>query len=516
MKPFRGVVRIKDVVAILLKYGFDGLVENLHLPGIYLVKRLTKIEAGMTTWERIRHAIEELGPTYIKFGQILSMRPDLIPAGLLAQLKELREDVYHEDFGLIKQVIETSFNKNLDDIFTTVEEVPLAAGSLAQVHKAVLKETGETVAVKVQRPGIRTVIKSDLEMLMSIARMAHEKIEGLRIYNIPGIVDEVKRHIVKEIDFDSEASNIQIFRQNFSDDADAYAPKVYVDYCNDRVMTMALIEGQRISELVTSDDRKEQLARKGLEIVQKQILIHGFFHADPHSGNIRILEGDVICLLDWGMVGRLTTEMKATLLDFLVAVTKKESKKLLKAALSMAVNVPPLLDETVLESEIIFMLDKLHSQTGQKVDVGKFLMDLISLLRAHTIALRADYVYMVKALMAVESTGKELCKNFDVISELKPLTAKLLLHRYRPFLSDKALLSNMAEVLKVTANLPSRVERFLNVVEGGKLSLDLQHKGIESLHWSIRLTGNRVATAIIIASLVVGSSMLITSKVGPS
>jgi len=516
IRAFRGVVRFKDIVTVLLKYGFDGLVENLGLPGSYIVKRFTKIKEGMTIWERIRQAIEELGPTYIKFGQILSMRPDLIPKGLLIELKELREDVYHEDFDLIREVIEKSFNKKLEDIFASIESVPVAAGSLAQVHKAVLKETGETIAVKVQRPGIRMVIKSDLEILRSIARMAHEKVETLRLYNIPGIVDEIKKHIVKELDFTIEANNIQIFKQNFLGEDDVHAPEVYVDYSNDMVLTMEFIEGERISDLVeTNNGRKEKIARRGLEIIQKQILIDGFFHADPHSGNIRILEGDVICFLDWGMVGRLTAEMKATLLDFLAAVIKKDSNKLLKATIPMAVNVSPLIDETGLEAEIIFILEKVHSTISKTVDVGKCLMDLIGLFREYRIELRANYVYMVKALMAIEGTGKELCKDFDVISELRPLTTKLLLKKYSPLVSDKVLLGKLLETLKVTMNLPVRMQRFLNMVEGGKISLDIHHKGIESVHWSIKLAGNRIATAIIIAALVIGSSMVITSKVGP-
>jgi len=515
IKPFRGIVRFKDIVTVLLRYGFDGLVEKLGLPGGHLVKRFTKIKEGMTIWERIRHAIEELGPTYIKFGQILSMRPDLVPAGLLEELKELREDVYHEDFNLIKEMIEKSFSRKLEDLFASIERVPVAAGSLAQVHKAVLKKTGETVAVKVQRPGIEMIIKSDLEILQSVTRIMHERIEAIQLYNIPGIVDEVRKHIVRELDFTNEANNIQIFKQNFLGESDVHAPDVYVDYSNDMVLTMEFIEGEKIGDLVEIDGRKERIARRGLEIVQKQIFIDGFFHADPHSGNIRVLEGDVICFLDWGMVGRLTAEMKAALLDFFVAVIRKDSKKLIRTTLSMAVNVPPLLDETGLEAEIIFVLDKVHSTILKSVDVGRFLMDLLGLFREYRIELRTDYVYMVKAVMAIEGTGKELCEDFDIISELRPLTTRLLLKRYNPFVSDKVLLGKLLETLRVTLNFPVRMERFLNVVEGGKLSIDIHHKGIESMHWSIRLVGNRVAIALVIASLVIGSSVVITSGVGP-
>ncbi|MBW1741379.1 MAG: AarF/ABC1/UbiB kinase family protein [Deltaproteobacteria bacterium] len=515
IRAFRDVVRFKDIVAVLLKYGFDGLVEKLGLPGSYLVKKFTKIQSGMTTWERIRRAIEELGPTYIKFGQILSMRPDLIPKSLLDELKELREDVFHEDFHLIKEVIEASFNKKIEDMFTSFERVPIAAGSLAQVHKAVLKETGETVAVKVQRPGIQMVIKSDLEILVSIARMSHERIEALRLYNFPGIVDEIRRYILKELDFTNEANNAQIFNQNFLDESDVHAPDVYIDYSNKVVLTMEFIEGEKISELVDIDGRKERIAKRGLEIVYKQILVDGFFHADPHSGNIRVLEGDVICLLDWGMVGRLTAEMRAALLDFVAAVVRKDSKKLLRTALSMAVDVPPLIDKTSLEAEIIFILDKVHSSIFRSVNVGKFLMDLVSLFREHRIQLRPDYVYMIKALMAIEATGKELCEDFDIISELRPLISKLLLKRYSSFVSDKVLWGKLSETLRLILNFPVRMDRFLNMVEGGRLSIDIHHKGIESVHWSIRIVGNRVTTAIIIASLVIGSSLVITSGIGP-
>jgi len=514
IKPIRNIVRFKDIVAILFKYGFDGLVEKLGLPGIHLVKKFTKIRRGLTIWERIRFALEDLGPTYIKFGQILSMRPDLIPAGLIHELRKLRESVHHEEFGAIRKMVEESLNIKLEDVFESFEELPIAAGSLAQVHRAILKKDKKEVAVKVQRPHIKLIIKSDLELLQTIARMVHDRIETLQPYNIPGIVDEIERHLSKEIDFINEANNIQTFKQNFAWINDVHAPDVYIEYTCQSVLTMEFIDGEKIEE-IEGEERKRRLARRGAEVVLKQILVDGFFHSDPHPGNIRILEEDVICFLDWGMVGRLTTEMRYLLVDFIKALAYKNSKRLLKTTLAMSASVPPLLDETALQTEILFLMDRLHSRFNKTTDVGRFLTDLVNLLRQHRVELRPDYVFMIKALVAIEGTGRELCADFDAINELRPLITKVTFLRMNPFAAEAMFLGKIAESLKLIVNLPERVESLIKHIEGGRLSIDIHHKGLESINWTLHVVGNRIAFGLIIAALIIGSSMVITSGIGP-
>jgi len=514
IKPIRNIARFKDIVGILFKYGFDGLVEKLGLPGSYLIKKFTKIERGLTIWERIRFALEDLGPTYVKFGQILSMRPDLIPPGLIHELRKLRESVHHEDFDAIREMVEESLKIRLDDVFESFEELPIAAGSLAQVHRAILKKEKKEVAVKVQRPHIKRIIKSDLDILQTIAKMVHDRVETLQPYNIPGIVQEIERHLSREIDFINEATNIQIFKQNFALVTDVHAPDIYIEYTCPTVLTMEFIDGEKIED-IGGEERKERLARRGVEIVLKQILIDGFFHSDPHPGNIRILEGDVICFLDWGMVGRLTTEMRYLLVDFIKALAYRNGKKLLKTLISMSASVPPLLDEAALQTETLFLMDRLHSRLNKTVNVGRFLTELVNLLRQHRVELRPDYVFMIKALVAIEGTGRELWADFDAINELKPLITKVTFLRMNPFAAEAMFLGKLAESLKLIVNLPEKVESLIKHIEGGKLTLEVHHRGLEGTNWTLHVVGNRIAFGLIIAALIIGSSMVITSGIGP-
>lgn len=514
-ETIRHAGRFKNIIGVLFKYGFDGIVEKLDIPGYLLVKKITHIKEGVSIWERIRMAIEELGPTFIKFGQILSMRPDLIPKGLVNELKRLQETVVHEPFPIIKEAIETSLNQPLKDIFDEFEPEPIAAASLAQVHRAKLKHTGEYVAVKAQRPNIENIIRSDLYILDIIANLIHDRLETMRFYNLPGLVVEVKKHVIKELDFIHEASNMEIFRHNFKEVKDVYVPVIYPEFTTKTVLTMELIDGVHADEVDRIGADREALAKLGVETVLKQVLIDGFFHADPHTGNIRFLPGDVICFLDWGMVGRLTKEMRYTILDFIAAVVEKDSQKLVQTTLAMAMTVPPLLDETGLQNEVMDIIDTLHAQAFLSVNVGRLFLDLIALLRQHNVELRSDYVFMLKSLMAIEGVGLQLYPKFDVLEQARPIVQRLAIERLNPITALRYLISNFSRMSRLLGNLPERSEKILKTVEGGKLTLRIHHQGLERMNSTIYLAGNRITFGLIIAALIIGSSMIITSGIGP-
>ncbi len=507
--------RFKDIIGVLFKYGFDGIIERLDIPGHLLVKKITRIKEGVSIWERIRMAMEELGPTFVKFGQIMSMRPDLIPKGLVNELKRLQETVMHEPFPVVKNAVETSLGKPLEDIFDEFGQEPIAAASLAQVHRAKLQDTGEYVAVKVQRPNIENIIKSDLYILDIIATLIHDRLETMRFYNLPGLVAEVKKHITKELDFIHEANNIEIFRHNFAGEEDIYVPGIYPKFTTKTVLTMELIDGVHADEIDRIGGDREALAKRGVEVVLKQVLVDGFFHADPHTGNLRFLPGDVICFLDWGMVGRLTKDMRYTILDFISAIVEKDSRQLVQTALSMAMSVPPLLDETGLQNEAMDIVDTLHAQAFLSVNVGRLFLDLIFLLRQYNVELRSDYVFMLKALMAIEGVGQQLYPGFDAIEQLRPIVKRLALERLNPIVAFQNLISNISRTSKLLGSLPERSEKILKTIESEKLSLRIQHQGLERMNSTIYLAGNRITFGLIIAALIIGSSMIITSGVGP-
>jgi ubiquinone biosynthesis protein len=507
--------RFRDIIGVLFKYGFDGIIERLDIPGHLLVKKITHIEEGVSIWGRIRMALEELGPTFVKFGQIMSMRPDLIPKGLVVELRRLQETVVHEPFPVVKTAVETSLGKPLEDIFDDFDHEPIAAASLAQVHRARLKDTGDNVAVKVQRPNINDIIKSDLYILDVIAGLIHDRLEAMRLYNLPGLVAEVKKHVTKELDFIHEASNIEIFRHNFKGVEDVYVPVIYPELTTKTVLTMELIDGVHADEVDRIGADREVLAKRGVEIALKMILVDGFFHADPHLGNLRFLPGNIICFLDWGMVGRLTREMRYAILDFITAIVEKDAQKLVQTTLSMAMSVPPLLDETGLQNEVMDIIDTLHAQALLSVNVGRLFLDLIGILRQHNVELRSDYVFMLKSLMAIEGVGQHLYPKFDVIEQARPFIKRLALERFNPVTALQYFISNISKLSKLLGSLPERSEKILKTIEGERLSIRIQHQGLERMNSSIYLAGNRITFGLVIAALIIGSSMIITSGVGP-
>ncbi|MFH1077371.1 MAG: AarF/UbiB family protein [Pseudomonadota bacterium] len=511
----RHVGRFRDIIGILFKYGFDGIIEKLDIPGHLLVKKITRIEEGVSVWARIRLTIEELGPTFVKFGQIMSMRPDLVPKGLLDELKFLQEDVKPEPFHKIREVVETALKKPLEEIFDNFEPDPVAAASLAQVHRATLKDIGECVAVKVQRPNIEKTIKADLYLLELIAHLIHERLETMRLYNLPGIAAEVRKHILKELDFLHEAGNMYIFRLNFEGRNDVFVPTIYPGYTAKTILTMEFVEGVHIDEVDLIKGDRQAIAQRGIEITLKQILVDGFFHADPHAGNIRLLPGGIICLLDWGMVGRLTKEMRYIILDFIAAIVEKDSEKLVQTTLAMALSVPPLLDETGLQNEAMDIIDVLHLQAFLPVNVGRLFLDFIFLLRQYNVELRPDYVFMLKSIMAIEGVGQQLYPKFNVLEQAQPFIKRLVLERLNPITAVKHAASTLSKTSKLLGGLPERLGKILRNIEGGKLSLQIRHHGLEQINTTLYVAGNRITFGLIMAAIIVGSSMLVTAGVGP-
>jgi ubiquinone biosynthesis protein len=297
--------RFKDIVVTLLKYGFDEVVTRLDVPGIELVKRISHAHPELGTYERIRLVLEDLGPTFIKFGQIMSLRPDLLPAPLLQELSKLQDEVPPVEFAEARQVVEESLGRPIEEVFRIFEPVPLAAASLAQVYRGVLKKEAWVVSVKVRRPGIRKMIETDLSILGAIAERLHERSDLLANYNLPELIKVIRRNLIRGIDFRQEARNMRIAR-SFASGPGVHIPQVYDDYCSERLVVMEYVLGTKLKNMGEGAlHDPEELARRGLRAAIKQILEDGFFHADPHPGNLLITPDEGLCFIDWGMVGRL-------------------------------------------------------------------------------------------------------------------------------------------------------------------------------------------------------------------
>jgi len=514
----RGLIQIgrfKDIVFTLFKYGLDDIVDRLDLPGRRLFAKIHPEVDKMSTWERIRHTLEDLGPTFVKFGQLLSLRPDLLPAELIYELQKLQDDVPPVPFEAIRGRIENELGSPLEDVFFRFDEQPIAAGSLAQVHRAVLKADRSVVAVKVQRPGIRSVIEKDLNLVEAIIRRLEKRMERLHIWDLPNLVNELRRSLIHELDFSREARNMKIARDNLSLESNMRVPEVFDAYTTERLLTMELMQGKKLKEMGTHElTDKENLARTILESTLIQILDHGFFHADPHPGNIMLLEGNVLCLLDWGMVGRLSSEARDGLIDLVQTIIEQDTEKILWI-LSQFAEIGAGAKPKVIQREIQDILDSFHTVPLSKINVGRLVLSVIQLLREQNIRPPADMAIMAKALISAEGTARQLYPELNVIKEARPHVERIAKKRWQPESIWLGVKKGLYRLLYLQKNIPGRIEHIIEILDKGELKFRFQHENLSGLRRTLETITNRLTFGIIIAALIIGSSMIITTGVRP-
>lgn len=508
--------RFKDIAVILFRYGFDDVLNRLGFPTRSLPGSPHPLEAGTTTFERIRRALEDLGPTFVKFGQMMSLRPDLLPYPLIQELRKLREDVAPVSFPEIRTVLEKSLGGALEDIFSQFEEEPLASASMAQVHRAVLAPSGQAVAVKVQRPGIGQIIRKDLYILEIVAHEIHERLEDFRVYELPNLARELRRTMTRELDFTLEARNIRIFRANFRNLTHCFAPRVLDAYVRRHVLTMELIQGRRLSEVMADADQSERLdlARLGLKAMVKQILEDGFFHADPHPGNILVTGDRSICLLDWGMVGRLSRDIRYELIDLIHAIVDKDSERVLEIVLEFA-RGSSAEQRSMIHREILDLLDAYHGIPLEQIDLGSLLMDMATMLRDYKLHLPSDLAMMIRALITAEGTARELAPDLNVIEEAEGLVKRLSMERWGPPAMLRSFRRTLRHLAKMQRDVPPRILQILDKVQRGELNVRFQHENLGDLRRTLDSISNRLTLGLIIAAMIIGSSMIITTGVEP-
>ena len=506
--------RFKDIVFILFKYGYGDILSRLDLPSRLRPSKPPEVPK-MGTWERLRHMLEDLGPTFVKFGQILSLRSDLIPAPLARELSRLQNEVATESFAPLRKQLETEWECPLEEIFSDFDTEPLAAASLAQVHKAVLRETGEAVAVKVRRPNIEGVIQRDLYILDVLARQLHEHVEFLQFYDLPGLVRELKTSLLRELDFRREARHIRIAGANLSRNTHVHIPEVRENLSTSKVMVMDLIQGHLLSEVHTLPDKERHLlARQGIQVTLQQVLQDGFFHADPHPGNIIVQREGHFTLLDWGMVGRLTPLTRKRLLDMVRAVLTKDSSSVLDILLLFARD-SQVEHQDALEREILDILDIYHSLPLGEVQIGQILMELTSLLRLHRIQITTDLAMMVKAMVTAEGSARLICPDLNIINEARPIVQRLFRKRYSPMAVLRQMQHSLRDLASLYKTLPRQTQSILAKMEQGTFTIRFRHENIGGLQRTLETATNRLTLGLLTAALIIGSSMIVTTGVKP-
>lgn len=508
--------RFKFIILTLAKYGFGDLVSRLDLPEkLFHLHPKREAYSERHTWERIRYVFAELGPTFIKFGQILSLRTDLIPADLAIELSKLEDDVPPEDMSELKAHMESSMDSPFDEVFADFESEPMAAASLAQVHRAILKKDKSVVAVKVQRPGIRRTITNDLDILAGLARQLHERVEALTVYNLPDLVKELRRLMLQELDFEREARNMRVAKANFADDPTIYMPKVHTEHTTNRILVMELITGTKLRDMqALSAESRKRLALNGLRASMKQILQDGFFHADPHPGNIFILPDGRLSLLDWGMIGRLTPTTQMKLISLLHGVVEKDSEAILDVFLSLS-QQRVVTEQNALHRDIMDILDDYYSVPLNEINMGQLLSAMTNLFQNYRIVLQSDLAIMVKALITSEGSARLLYPELNVIAEAKPFVAQVVKDKYSPWNLQRHLRKGVSAVFKMQKDMPKQLNTILGKLENDELSIGFEHKRLEGMRRTLENTANRVTLGVITASMIIGSSMIITTGVKP-
>jgi ubiquinone biosynthesis protein len=506
--------RFKDIVTTLMSYGLDEVVQRLNFPGSRLIQRIYSVEQEMGIYERIRRVLEDLGPTFIKFGQIMSLRPDLLPTDLLFELSKLQDDVPPVETAEIRTVVTKSLRQPIEIVFSTFDNDVVAAASISQVHRAVLKKEGAIVVVKVRRPGIRKKIQADLNILESIAHRLHNNSEDLKPYDLPNLVSVLRRSLIREIDFRIEAQNLKI-ASTFAADTDIHIPKVYHDYCSEHLLIMEYVQGEKIRDIDPGREDAFDLAKQGLNAAIKQILSDGFFNADPHPGNLLITPDRKLCILDWGMVGHLTERDRYELIDMLKSVINKDSDALVHVLLRLSKTDNGVIDRRALERELLSILNNYFAVPIKDVHIGKLLLAIMSLLRTYHLQLPTDLVIMVKALVTAEGTARLLYPELDIVSEAKNYISRLAEQRYNPGNLWRSLQANVSNIWTAQRDIPWQLLNIFSKLERGTLGLHFHLDKLERLVNALDNSSNRLTAGIIVAALIVGSSMIITTGVGP-
>jgi ubiquinone biosynthesis protein len=512
--------RYRQVAGTLTKYGFGDFLGHIRLwEYVHIERRIFRTRhqyISLTHPERLRLAFEELGPTFVKLGQMLSTRPDIIPPEYIAELEKLQNRVAPLPTEVIKNIIQTDMKKPLSEIFTSFEDQPLAAASLAQVHRATID--GKTVAVKVQRPNITEIIDADLDIMQTLAQLMERYLRWSYFLNPVALVKEFSHNIRRELDFRIEADNMRLYARNLSGTEWVHVPEVYYrDCCTQRVIIMEYIEGIQISDierLVAEGYDLKVIAHRGIELGFRTILEHGFFHADPHPGNIIILPGNVICLLDYGMMGTLSPNYRTKLRKLLFYVINDDEKRTSRSLLGL-MEYSEIMDTERLETDVSSILQEYSHASLRDIQIGPLLFKFLELLRVYKARFPSHLIWLCKTVATVEDVAHRLDPGLDVIDILRPYTRRLLRQTLNPARQTRELGLALMDSLELIKDLPYDFGIILSQLKKGKARIEFEHIGLEPLRKTLNQISNRLSLTILLSSLLIASSLIVLAKVPP-
>jgi ubiquinone biosynthesis protein len=516
VKPFdflTNAVRAKEILAVIAKYGFADLLDQLDLPA-GLHRRLMPASADRrTTYERIRLAAEELGPTFVKAGQLLSMRPDALPHALILELRKLQSNVQPVPFEELRPVLVSELERDPSDIFASFNETPAASASLAQVYFARLHD-GREVAVKIQRPHLMKTLQADFDLLTWLAEQLHHRVAVLEPYDLPSVVEEVKTGILRELDFENEARNQQYFTALNPHPDQVFAPAVVAELTTSKVLVMDRIEGRAVDEAHPPGDEAARIAANGASSILHQVLIRGFFHADPHAGNVLVTPDGRLCFLDWGMAGHLTRRLRYALADLFLAAVEQDAEQIVQIAANLG-SPSGRADLRSMERDVTLALREDFNLALGRPQIGRAMLKLLFIFGRNGINITRDYSLMAKSVLSIEEVGRTLDPNFDLRRHARPVLSELRKERSGPRALARDTRVLLRSMLTGIQELPGELYRIIRRIEHDDLTIKFQHQGLENLDDALKTASNRITLGVVIGSLIVGSSLIITTQIPP-
>jgi len=513
-RRLRNAQRYVRVLEVLARHGFADVAEQIGLVGLIEkgkeILGATPGKSELPRQVRVRIVLEELGPTYVKLGQVLSTRPDLIPQEWADEFKSLQNSVPGVEYEEIEKVLEQEFGNRIHKLFRSIQKKPLAAASIAQVHRAVLHD-GARIVLKVLRPGIRDVVEADMEILRQLAEIAEGHFKDLG-YSPTGVVDEFAREIAKELDLAHEGRSTDRLRSFFEDDHEVVFPKVYWEATTPNVLALQEIKGKVFTNLnpeTMEPETRRRLVENGTRAVFRQCLELGFFHADPHPGNLIAMPKGRIAFIDCGMTGEIDARTARQLADLVSGVVGGDLDRVMEVVGALGDVPAEKLEDRNLRNDVNTIISQFQNTSLDQLDLGKLLSDFFAALRANRIHCPSDLMFLIKALTTIESVGRWIDPTFPLAEFVRPFVEKLIEKRYSFSALRTRAQKSLLNYLEFAEDLPAELRSLLTQVRRNRFAINIEHRGLTKLTHTIEHASRNISFALIIAAMLVGSSILI-------
>ena len=519
IKEVRDIKRFNEILLVLFEEGFDFLLSKIklrhHIP---ITKRLgLKKKEELKPEVMLRRTLERLGPTFIKFGQLLSVRPDLIPKEYSKELEKLQDKVPEFPFEDAKSIIEKEFGKSIEHLFLHFEKKPIASASISQVHKAILKN-GDKVAVKIQRANVKHLMETDIEIMFYFAGLLENNVENIRRFKPVKIINEFKEWTEKELDFRLEARNAKRFGQNFKGSKTVHIPKIYDELTTERILTLEFMDGIELHNIKEIKKRKldfDAIIKNGFDAVMTQVFVHGIFHADPHPGNIIVMRNNSIAFVDFGIVGYFDEKLKNMCIDLLYGIVEQDEDIIMETLVGMGMESNGI-DYEQLKSDIGFIIQPLQGSSVRDIKVSRVLEEVLDIGLRHNLKVPASFVLFGKTIITLEGVAIEYDPNFKIIETAKPFIEKIIAKRKNPLYAWGGFVHSMGRYRKFAEEFPEKAERALDKIQRGTIKVDIEDTDIKKLSLEIDRSSNRVAYGLLIAALLITSAILMNIQKGPT